>query len=253
MGIEIDLSGRVAIVTGGGRGIGRAVALGLAKAGADVCVTARSVDQLEETARMVRDTRRKALTVAGDATHSAVAAEVVGRTIAHLGGLHILVNNAGMELPKPLIETTEDEYNLVMDTNVKSMVLFTQAVGPHLIRQRYGRIVSIASVGAFVAAPNQAIYHASKAAVAHLTKATAIEWARHNITVNSVAPGWVRTDLIKHLLTDEEKLGRYTRAIPLRRVAEPDDIAPLVAFLCSGLAGYMTGSVVVIDGGLMIP
>ena len=253
MGIEIDLSGRVAIVTGGGRGIGRAVALGLAKAGADVCVTARSVDQLEETARMVRETRRKALTVAGDATHSAVAAEVVGRTIAHLGGLHILVNNAGMELPKPLIETAEDEYDRVMNTNVKSMVLFTQAAGAHLIAQRFGRIVNMASVGAFVAAPNQAIYHASKAAVAHLTKATAIEWARYGITVNAVAPGWVRTELIRHLLDDEAMLGGYTKAIPMRRIAEPEEIAPLVAFLCSDLAGYMTGSVVVVDGGLMIP
>jgi 2-deoxy-D-gluconate 3-dehydrogenase len=253
MGIEIDLSGRVAIVTGGGRGIGRAVALSLAKAGADVCVTARSVDELEETARMVRESRRRALTVAGDATQSAVAAEVVGRTIAHLGGLHILVNNAGMELPKPLIETTEDEYDRVMDTNVKSMVLFTHAAGPHLIAQRFGRIVNMASVGAFVAAPNQAIYHASKAAVAHLTKATAIEWARYGITVNAVAPGWVRTELIRHLLDDQAMLSGYTKAIPMRRIAEPEEIGPLVAFLCSDLAGYMTGSVVVVDGGLMIP
>ena len=253
MTVEIDLSGKVAIVTGAGRGIGKAIALRLAEAGADVCVTARTVAEIEATAQGVRQIGRAAVAVQGDATDAIAVAEVVGKTITALGGLHILVNNAGMELPKPLLDTTEAEYNRVMDTNVKSMVLFTQAVGPHLIRQRYGRIVSIASVGAFVAAPNQAIYHASKAAVAHLTKATAIEWARHNITVNSVAPGWVRTDLIKHLLTDEEKLGRYTRAIPLRRVAEPDDLAPLVAFLCSDLAGYMTGSVVMIDGGLTIP
>ena len=253
MAIDIDLSGRIAIVTGAGRGIGRAVALKLAKAGADVCATARSLEEIEQTARMVRETGRRALTVAGDATRSAVAAEVVARTMADLGGLHILVNNAGMELPKPLIETTEDEYNLVMDTNVKSMVLFTQAAGPHLIAQRFGRIVNMASVGAFVAAPNQAIYHASKAAVAHLTRATAIEWARHGITVNAVAPGWVRTELIRHLLDDEAMLSAYTKAIPMRRVAEPEEIGPLVAFLCSDLAGYMTGSVVVVDGGLMIP
>ena len=253
MAIDIDLSGRIAIVTGAGRGIGRAIALNLAKAGADVCATARSLEEIEQTARMVRETGRRALTVAGDATRSAVAAEVVARTVADLGGLHILVNNAGIELPKPLIETTEDEYNLVMDTNVKSMVLFTQAAGPHLIAQRFGRIVNMASVGAFVAAPNQAIYHASKAAVAHLTRATAIEWARHKITVNAVAPGWVRTDLIRHLLDDEAMLSAYTKAIPMRRIAEPEEIGPLVAFLCSDLAGYMTGSVVVVDGGLMIP
>jgi NAD(P)-dependent dehydrogenase (short-subunit alcohol dehydrogenase family) len=253
MAIDIDLNGRIAIVTGAGRGIGRAIALNLAKAGADVCATARSLEEIEQTARMVRETGRRALTVAGDATRSAVAAEVVARTVADLGGLHILVNNAGIDLPKPLIETTEDDYNLVMDTNVKSMVLFTQAAGPHLIAQRFGRIVNMASVGAFVAAPNRAIYHASKAAVAHLTRATAIEWARHGITVNAVAPGWVRTDLIRHLLDDEAMLSAYTKAIPMRRIAEPEEIGPLVAFLCSDLAGYMTGSVVVVDGGLMIP
>ena len=180
---------------------------------------------------MVRETRRKAQTVAGDATQSAIATEVVDRTIAHLGGLHILVNNAGMELPKPLIETSEDEYDRVMNTNVKSMVLFTQTAGRHLIAQRFGRIVNMASVGAFVAAPNQEIYHASKAAVAHLTKATAIEWARYGITVNAVAPGWVRTELIRHLLDDQTMLSGYTKAIPMRRIAEPEEIAPLVALV----------------------
>jgi NAD(P)-dependent dehydrogenase (short-subunit alcohol dehydrogenase family) len=253
MTLSIDLSGKVAIVTGGGRGIGRAVAVSLADAGADVCVTARTAAEIEATAQAVRERGRKALAVAGDATRAAVAAEVVARTVAELGGLHILVNNAGMELPKALLDTTEDEYDRVMDTNVKTMVLFTQAAGPHLIAQRFGRVVNIASVGAFVAAPGQAIYHASKAAVAHLTKATAIEWARHGITVNAVAPGWVRTELIRHLLDDPAMLDRYTKAIPLRRIAEAEEIGPLVAFLSSGHAAYMTGSVVVVDGGLMIP
>src|SRR5512134_1829929 len=151
MSIDIDLSGRIAIVTGAGRGIGRAIALTLARAGADVCATARGVEEIEQTARMVRETGRRALTVPGDATRSVVATEVVARTIAELGGLHILVNNAGIELPKPLVQTTEDEYDRVMDTNVKSMVLFTQAAGPHLIAQHVGRIVNMASVGAFVA------------------------------------------------------------------------------------------------------
>lgn len=253
MSLAIDLSSRVAIVTGGGRGIGQAVSLALAEAGADVCVTARTFAEIEETAGMVRERGRKSIAVPGDATRSAVAAEVVAKTIADLGGLHILVNNAGMELPKPLIDTTEDEYDRVMATNVKSMVLFTKAAGAHLIAQRFGRVVNMASVGAFVAAPNQAIYHASKAAVAHLTKAIAIEWARYGITVNAVAPGWVRTELICHLLDDPNMLATYTKAIPMRRIAEPEEIGPLVAFLCSDLSGYMTGSVVVVDGGLMIP
>ena len=136
---------------------------------------------------------------------------------------------------------------------MKSMFLFTKAVGPHFIAQKFGRIVNMASVGAFVAAPNQSIYHVSKAAVAHFTKAMAIEWARHHIHINAVAPGWVRTELIQHLLDDPKMLRRYLKPIPLRRLGQPEEIAPMVAFLCSDLSSFMTGTVVVIDGGLMIP
>jgi 2-deoxy-D-gluconate 3-dehydrogenase len=240
-------------VTGAGRGIGRAIAIGLAEAGANVCVTARTEVEIDETAEKVRGLGRSALAVPADATDGRAVNAVIEQTIAALGGLQILVNNAGIDLPKPLLDIDEDGYDRVMDTNVKSMFLFTRAAGPHMIAQRYGRVINMASVGAFVAAPNQAIYHASKAAVAHLTKATAIEWARHNITVNAVAPGWIRTELIRHLSDDEEKLGRYLKTIPLRRLGEPEEIAPLVAYLASDHAAFMTGSVVVIDGGLMIP
>jgi 3-oxoacyl-[acyl-carrier protein] reductase len=253
MAIEINLSGKTALVTGAGRGIGKAIAIALAQAGADVCVTARTESQINETAAEIRKIGRSALAVAADATDAKAVAHVVEKTIADLGGLHILINNAGIELAKPLMKTSESEYDAVMDTNVKSMFLFTKAAGSHLVAQKYGRIVNVASVGAFIAAPNQTIYHASKAAVAHLTKATAMELARYNINVNAVAPGWIRTDLIKHLLEDEVALGRYLKGIPLRRLGEPAEIAPLVAFLCSDLASYMTGSVILIDGGLMIP
>jgi len=253
MTLEINLKGKVALVTGGGRGIGRATAVALAEAGADVCVTARTADQLKETAELIRDKGRSTLAIPADATDSKAVANVAARTIRELGGLHLLINNAGMELLKPLIDTSESEYDQVMKTNMKSMFLFKKAVGPYFISQTYGRIVNITSVGAFVAAPNQSIYHASKAAVAHFTKAAAIEWARYNIRVNAVAPGWVRTEMIKHLLDDPEMLGRYLKPIPLRRLGEPEEIAPIVAFLCSDLSSFMTGTVVVIDGGLMIP
>jgi 2-deoxy-D-gluconate 3-dehydrogenase len=253
MSLKIDLKGKIAIVTGGGRGIGRSVALRLAEAGADVCVTARTGKQIEETADRIRACGRAALAVAADATDAVAVGRVVERTVQELGGLHLLVNNAGMELAKPLLDTGEKEYDRLLATNVKSMFLFTKATGPHFIERKFGRIVNMASVGAFTAAPNQSIYHLSKAAVAHFTRAMAIEWARHGIAVNAVAPGWTRTDLISHLLEDRDKLARYVKAIPMRRLGEPDDIAPMVAFLCSDLAAYMTGSVVVIDGGLMVP
>jgi NAD(P)-dependent dehydrogenase (short-subunit alcohol dehydrogenase family) len=253
MSLNIDLDGKVAIVTGGGRGIGRAVALHLAEAGARVCVTARSEHEIQATADLIRARGGTAWTIAADATDATAVSRVVEETRHKAGGLHLLINNAGMELAKPLLDTSEAEYERLMATNVKSMFLFTKAVGPHFIAQGFGRIVNMASVGAFIAAPNQAVYHLSKSAVAHFTKAMAIEWARFKISVNAVAPGWIRTELISHLLADPDKLSRYQKAIPMRRIGEPEDIAPMVAFLCSDFAAYMTGSVVVIDGGMMIP
>lgn len=253
MAIEIALSGKVALVTGAGRGIGKAIALALAKAGADVCVTARTESQINQTAEEIRQMGRKALAVPADATNAAAVASVVEKTVAELGGLQILVNNAGMEMPKTLMETSEEEYNTVMDTNVKSMFLFTKAACKHLIAQKYGKIVNVASVGAYIAAPGQAVYHASKAAVAHLTKATAMEMVRYNINVNAVAPGWIRTELIKHLLENEAMLNKYLKGIPMRRLGEPEDVAPLVAFLCSDMASYITGTVMFVEGGITIP
>ncbi|MEN6375110.1 MAG: glucose 1-dehydrogenase [Smithella sp.] len=253
MAIEIALSGKVALVTGAGRGIGKAIALALAKAGADVCVTARTESQINQTAEEIRQMGRKALAVPADATNAAAVASVVEKTVAELGGLQILVNNAGMEMPKTLMETSEAEYNTVMDTNVKSMFLFTKAACTHLIAQKYGKIVNVASVGAYIAAPGQAVYHASKAAVAHLTKATAMEMVRYNINVNAVAPGWIRTELIKHLLENEAMLNKYLKGIPMRRLGEPEDVAPLVAFLCSDMASYITGTVMFVEGGITIP
>jgi NAD(P)-dependent dehydrogenase (short-subunit alcohol dehydrogenase family) len=253
MSLEINLAGKVALVTGSGRGIGKAIALALAQAGADVCVTARTESEINKTAAEIRHIGRSALAITADVKDADAVADVVAETVAELNGLHILVNNAGMELPKALMNTSEADYDTVMDTNLKSMFLFIKAAGSHMIAQKYGRIVNVASVGAFIAAPGQAVYHASKAAVAHLTKATAIELARYNINVNAVAPGWIRTDLIKHLLENESMLNKYIKGIPLRRLGEPEEIGPLVTYLCSDLASYITGSVITIDGGLMIP
>ena len=253
MAIEIALSGKVALVTGAGRGIGKAIALALAKAGADVCVTARTESQINQTAEEIRQMGRKALAVPADATNAAAVASVVEKAVAELGGLQILVNNAGMEMPKTLMDTSEAEYDTVMNTNVKSMFLFTKAACTHLVAQKYGKIVNVASVGAYIAAPGQAVYHASKAAVAHLTKATAMEMVRYNINVNAVAPGWIRTELIKHLLENEAMLNKYLKGIPMRRLGEPEDVAPLVAFLCSDMASYITGTVMFVEGGITIP
>jgi NAD(P)-dependent dehydrogenase (short-subunit alcohol dehydrogenase family) len=253
MSLEINLKGKVALVTGAGRGIGQAIAVTLAKAGADVCVTARTEAQIHQTAELIRSQNRKALAVSADAAEAVSAERVVKKTIAELGGLHILINNAGILLPKPLLKTSAAEYKRVMDTNVMSMFHFIKAAGPHFIENNFGRVVNMASAGAFVAAPNQSIYHASKGAIVMLTKAVAIEWARYNILINAVAPGYIDTDIIAHISSDESILSKYLQAIPLRRLGKIEEVAHLVAFLCSDLASYMTGSVVVADGGLTIP
>ncbi len=251
--IPINLEGRRAIVTGGGRGIGRQIAVSLAEAGADVCITARSLDQLEATADLVRKRGRKALVEKGDARLPETAQMVVDKTLQEFAGVDILINNAGMEMMKPLFECEPADFDQVMQVNVKSMVMFTKAAGEHMKKQGSGRIVNMASTGSFIAGPGQSLYHASKAACAHFTKAAAIEWARYGITVNAVAPGWIDTELISHLTGDREKLDKYLKAVPLRRLGKPEEVAPAAAFLCSDLAAYMTGTVVVIDGGLMIP
>lgn len=251
--IALDLTGQAAVVTGGGRGIGRAAAVALAEAGADVVVTARTVSELEETAALVRAQGRRALVVPGDASDPAVAGRVAEAAAAEFGRIDVLFNNAGMELPKPLLDCTPEDFQLVMDVNVKSMMLFTQAVGKRMIAAGGGRIVNMASTGSFIAGPNQALYHAAKAACAHFTRAMAIEWARHKVYVNAVAPGWINTDLIAHLTGDAEKLKKYVAGIPMRRLGEPEEVARVVVFLASGLAGFMTGSIVVVDGGMMIP
>jgi len=252
MSLEINLKGKVALVTGAGRGIGRAIAVTLAKAGADVCVTARTEAQLHQTVELIKAQNRNAHAVSADAAEAYSAERVVNKTIAELGGLHILINNAGVLVPKPLLNTSESEYRRVMDTNVMSMFHFMKAVGPHFIKNNFGRVVNMASVGAFVAASNQSIYHASKAAIVMLTKSMAIEWARYNILINAVAPGYVDTDMIAHISSDESKRSKYLQAIPLRRLGKIEEVAHVVAFLCSDLAAYMTGSVVVADGGLTI-
>lgn len=253
MTISIDLSGMNALVTGGGRGIGRAIAVMLAKAGADVCVTSRTQSQLEETAELIGKEGRKAIVAPGDITDSIQVDKVVKKTLDELGGIDILINNAGVEHPSPLLDLSEKDYEKVMDSNMKSMFLCIKAVGPHMIAKKFGRIVNTSSTGGFIAGPNHAVYHASKAANAHFTRAMAYEWARYNITVNAVAPGWIDTDLISFLTKDPEKLKQYVKSIPMRRLGKPEEIAGTVAFLCSKLASYITGAIVFIDGGLMIP
>ncbi|MBW2028966.1 MAG: hypothetical protein DRG63_11315 [Deltaproteobacteria bacterium] len=252
MPVEIDLTGKVAVITGAGRGIGRSIAITLARAGAKVVLNSRTASQLEETAREVRSIGGQALCFPADVTQREKVEKLMHTAVTKFGGLHILVNNAATMAPKPLLEQTEQEWDRVMDVNLKSVFLCTQAAGRYMVQQKYGKIINMASTGGEIASPMNASYHASKAGVILFTKSVAVEWIRHNINVNAVGPGFVDTGLVDQFI---QKGSRETslKSIPIKRFAEPEEIANIVLFLASDLASYMVGEHVIIDGGLTIP
>ena len=252
MAIEINLDGKVAVVTGAGRGIGKSTALALAEAGADVVLASRTASQLEETAQEVRATGRQALPIPTDVTRKDNVEKLMDAAIKTLGGLHILVNNAATMAPMPLLEQSEAEWDRVMAVNLKSVFLCTQAAGRHMVKHKYGKIINMASTGGEIAGPKNASYHASKAGIILFTKSVALEWIRYNINVNAVGPGFVDTELVDQFIqkgTRESSL----KGFPIRRLADPQEIAHLVVFLASDLSSYMVGEHVIIDGGLTIP
>ncbi len=249
MSLKIDLTGKTAIVTGAGRGIGRAIALSLAEAGADVVVAARSLAQIEKTHNMIIDKGRKSLFFSVDVTRKDAVVDMVEKTVKNFGGVHILVNNAGVVNRGPLLDYSEEAWDSVMDTNVKGVFLCTQAVGRYMIEQNYGKIINIASTGGVMAGSNNAAYHASKAAVILFTKAVALEWIRYNINVNAIGPGFVDTEMLSS--RSEKSIQKLIKAIPMRRLATPEEIAPLTVFLASDLSNYVVGEHVIVDGGLI--
>jgi NAD(P)-dependent dehydrogenase (short-subunit alcohol dehydrogenase family) len=252
MPIEIDLSGKVAVVTGAGRGIGRSTAVALAEAGAHVVLAARTLSQLEEAALQIRSKGRRALPIPTDVTEKESVKKLMSSAYDQMGGLHILVNNAAIMAPGPLMEQTEEAWDRVMAVNLKGVFLCTQAAGHYMIKQQYGKVINMASTGGVIAGPRNAAYHASKAAIIHFTRSVAIEWIRHNINVNAVGPGTVDTELVDQFIQGVKR-ETMLKGIPIRRFADPEEIANIVAFLASDLSNYMVGEHVIIDGGLTIP
>ncbi|MCK5419309.1 MAG: 3-oxoacyl-ACP reductase family protein [Desulfobacterales bacterium] len=252
MAIDIDLKGKVAVVTGAGRGIGKAIAIALAEAGADVVLAARTAAQLEKTAKEIRSKGCQGLPVPTDVTRKEEVDRLMSTTIDQLGCLHILVNNASIMAPASLIEQTEDDWDKVMAVNLKAYFLCTQAAGRCMIEQKYGKIINMASTGGVIAGPKNASYHSSKAAIIHFTRSVAIEWIKYNINVNAVGPGVVDTELVDQFLQKGSR-DLMLKGVPIKRFADPEEIANLVVFLASDLAGYIVGEHVIIDGGLTIP
>jgi NAD(P)-dependent dehydrogenase (short-subunit alcohol dehydrogenase family) len=246
---SFDLSGQVALVTGASSGIGRHLAELLATAGAKVALAARRIDRLDEAAREIAAAGGHGFPVACDVTRSDSVAAAVAAAETELGPLTILVNNAGVVVAKPVLQHTEEEWDYVLDTNLKGAWLMAREFAQHLVdRQRPGRIVNIASVLGVRTIARVPSYTAAKAGLIHLTHVLAMELARHGILVNAIAPGYVETDFNRDFLASDA--GKKLEArIPLRRVAQPDDLDGAMLLLASPAGAYITGAVIAVDGG----
>jgi len=244
------LNNRVAVVTGSARGIGRAIALKLAQAGADVVVTDTDASGIEQVAKEIRDMGRKALAVAANVADAGDIALLVKKTQEVFPTLDILVNNAGVTRDGLLLRMEEKDWDLVLSVNLKGPFLLTKAVCQIMMKQRYGRIVNVASVVGQTGNAGQANYSSSKGGLISLTRSVAKELGSRNITCNAVAPGFIATPMTEKL--DVKLREAYLKAIPLNRAGTPEDVAGAVLFLVSDDAAYITGQVVGIDGGMFM-
>ncbi|MEW6554723.1 MAG: glucose 1-dehydrogenase [Actinomycetota bacterium] len=245
-----DLSGKVAIVTGGSGGLGRAAAAGMAAWGASVVITARRVDALEEAAAAIRDAGGRVLSVSCDVTDEASVAAMVRRAAGELGRVDILLTAAGVARRAPAEELGTEEWDLVMDTNVKGTFLCCKHAGRAMIGQGGGKVITVSSVRAVLGHPlGYAAYGTSKGAVNLLTRQLAVEWARHKINVNSIAPCIFRTPLTEPVLSDPAAAKIFLDRIPWGRAAEPEDFIGAAVFLASAASDFVTGQVLYVDGG----
>lgn len=247
--LEGALEGRVAIVTGAGRGIGRALALALAEAGADVALAARSTEEIKKVSAEVENLGRRALAVPTDVTDEAEVEGLVARVLEELGGLDVLVNNSGVIHSAPLTETSPEEWDRVVGTNLRGTFLCMRAAGRHFLERGEGKVVNVASNFAFMGVPRFASYCASKAGVVNLTRSAAVEWAPSGVQVNAIAPGYVETDMNAAARSDEKLGAKIVGQIPSRRMARAEELGPLVVYLASSASDFMTGETIVFDGG----
>jgi 3-oxoacyl-[acyl-carrier protein] reductase len=247
-GCHVDLTGRVALVTGASRGIGRAISVKLASCGAAIAAVARTLDGLEATLQAIRGAGGTAEGYAVDVADSAAVQKAVDDIEAKFQRIDVLVNNAGVTRDGLVLRMEDTAWEEVIDTNLKGTFLFSRAVGASMMRARYGRIVNISSVSGLMGNPGQANYSASKAGVIGFSKTVARELASRGITVNVVAPGFITTDMT-NVLPDKVK-AEVKERIPVRRLGTPEDIADLVCYLASPSASYITGQVIAVDGGM---
>ena len=248
---KLDLNGKSAVVIGGTSGIGRAIALGLAEAGADVAPSSRRIDQVEAAAREIEALGRRSLRAASDVSERESLQQLLDAAVKTFGKVDILVNSAGRTKKAPTLDFAEKDWNDIFETNLTGMVRACQVFGRHMLERRYGRIINIASIGSFRGMMEVSAYSASKAAVASLTQSLAVEWSAHGVCVNAIAPGVFRTALNKKLLDETPRGNEWLLRTPMKRFGQVEELAGAAVYLASDAASYTTGSVLIVDGGIL--
>jgi NAD(P)-dependent dehydrogenase (short-subunit alcohol dehydrogenase family) len=247
-----DLTGKVALVTGASKGLGNAIAVGLARAGARLALCARSREGLAETRAAVEAAGGEARIFEMDVLSRASVRDAVSAAVASYGRIDILVNNAGVNVRKPTLELAEEEWDRVVDTNLKGYFLVAQAVGAHMVERRSGKVINVSSIFGAVGMNNQLAYAASKGGVAQLTKVMAIEWAPHGVTVNAVGPTYFETPLVAALRNDPERFRFINERTPMGRWGQPEELVGTIVYLAAPASDFVTGQTVYVDGGWTI-
>jgi NAD(P)-dependent dehydrogenase (short-subunit alcohol dehydrogenase family) len=246
-----DLTGKVAVVVGGTSGIGLAMAIGLAEAGADVVASSRRQEQVDEAAAKIEATGRRALRITSDVGDRASLEALLEGTLKELGKVDILINCAGKTQRIPTLDFPEDVWDSIIETNLKGTLRGCQIFGRSMLERGYGRIINIGSMTTFRGFYEVAAYGASKAAVGSLTKSLAVEWSRHGVTVNAIAPGVFRTDINTHLLDGTERGREFLTRTPMGRFGDVQELVSSAVFLASPSASFITGEILAVDGGFL--
>lgn len=247
----LELNGKVAVVIGGTSGIGRAIAHGLADAGADVVPTSRRAEQVDVAATEIEGRGRRSIRVTSDVSDRDSLKEVLDQAVKAFGKVDILVNSAGRTKRAPTLDFSEDDWNDIMETNLTGTLRACQVFGRHMLEREYGRIINIASLSTFVALHEVAAYCASKAAVASLTKSLAVEWSPRGVCVNAIAPGVFRTSLNQKLLDESERGREFLLRTPMKRFGRVEELAGAAIFLASDAASFVNGEILTVDGGFL--